>query len=70
LSSFHNKSLAAISKRNGWYTLELKMASSMTHGFKTKREKIEVLTANYPISVKLEELSKKQLASGEEEARD
>ncbi|MDR0582880.1 MAG: DNA adenine methylase [Treponema sp.] len=49
LSSFRNKSLTNYTKRNDWHTLELKMASSMTHGYKTQRGKAEVLTANYPI---------------------
>ena len=35
----------------------------MTHA---KRQKIEVLTANYPIEVKPEERGKKELVSGEE----
>jgi hypothetical protein len=34
------------------------------------RDKIEALTANCLISVKLDERSKKQLVSGEEEAGD
>jgi DNA adenine methylase len=37
LSSFRNKSLIDYTKRNGWYSLELKMACSMTHGYKTRR---------------------------------
>jgi len=49
LSSFSNKSLTEVSKKNGWHTLEFKMANSMTNNYGTKREKIEVLTANYPI---------------------
>jgi DNA adenine methylase len=49
LSSFRNKSLTDCARRNGWHSLELKMACSMTHGYKTQREKIEILTANYPI---------------------
>jgi DNA adenine methylase len=50
LSSFRNRSLMNYAKRNGWHSLELKMASSMTHGHKTQRGKVEVLTANYPIT--------------------
>jgi DNA adenine methylase len=49
LSSFRNKALTDFTRRNGWHTLELKMACSMTHGYKTQRGKIELLTANYPI---------------------
>jgi hypothetical protein len=39
----------------------------MTHDYKTKRKKIEVLTANYPISVKLDSKAKKTLVSEEDE---
>jgi DNA adenine methylase len=52
LSSYRNQSLADITRKEKWYTLELKMSSSMTHGTKAQRKKIEVLTANYPISAK------------------
>jgi DNA adenine methylase len=51
LSSFRNKSLEAAVKRNDWSMIEIRMSSSMTHGYKTQRDKIEVLTANYPIAV-------------------
>ena len=50
LSSYRNKNLAEVSKRNGWYTIEIKMANSMTTRYEIKT-KIEVLTANYPIAV-------------------
>jgi DNA adenine methylase len=49
LSSFRNKTLTDFARRNNWHTLELKMTCSMTHGYKTQRGKIEMLTANYPI---------------------
>lgn len=49
LSSFRNKALTEAVQQYGWHYLELKMACSMTHGYATKRAKIEVLTANYPI---------------------
>jgi DNA adenine methylase len=49
LSSFRNKALTDCARRNNWQTLELKMTCSMTHGHKTRRGKIEILTANYPI---------------------
>jgi DNA adenine methylase len=49
LSSFRNKGLEAFVKREGWDMIEIRMSSSMTHGYKTQRDKIEVLTANYPI---------------------
>jgi len=41
----------------------------MTHGGgKTPRKKVEVLTANYPISITLDEKSKKELVGAGEEA--
>ena len=49
LSSYRNKSLTEFTQKNGWHTLEFKMACAMTHGHSTKKTKIEVLTANYPI---------------------
>jgi DNA adenine methylase len=49
LSSYRNKTLADISKRHKWHTIELKMSSPMAHGSKANRGKIEVMTANYPI---------------------
>jgi DNA adenine methylase len=49
LSSYRNEALANFTRKNKWHTLELKMSSSMTHGSKNQRGKIEVLTANYPI---------------------
>jgi DNA adenine methylase len=54
LSSFYNKSLSEFSAKNGWHTLEYRLAQSMTHGYKNQRQKIEVLTANYPIAVSRE----------------
>jgi DNA adenine methylase len=62
LSSYRNKNLTEYIKRNGWYTEEINMSSSMTHGYKTQRRKIEVLTANYPIS---DTLDKKKLIIAE-----
>jgi DNA adenine methylase len=50
LSSFHNKSLSEYAQRNKWNTLEIKMACSMTNRSKKPRDKVEVLTANFPIS--------------------
>ena len=49
LSSYRNKALTAAAKRNGWYTLEFKMFCSMTNRYELK-DKIEVMTANYPIT--------------------
>jgi DNA adenine methylase len=63
LSSFRNSALTDVAKRNGWHSVALKMACSMTHGYKTKRKKVEVLTANYPISVRLDARVKKELVS-------
>ena len=50
LSSYRNKTLAETSKQHGWYTEEIKMMCSMTNRYTSKRDKIEVLTANYPIT--------------------
>ncbi|MDR2738251.1 MAG: ATP-binding protein [Treponema sp.] len=41
--------ITEFSRENNWSSLELKMTSSMTHGCKSQRNKVEVLTANYPI---------------------
>jgi DNA adenine methylase len=60
LSSYRNKSLKEFIRENNWFTLELKMPSSMTHGGKTQRNKVEALTANYPIEVKLEKPGKRK----------
>ena len=53
LGSYRNKSLTEHGKRNGWHTIELKMASAMTSNKpgERKKEKTEVLTANYPIKI-------------------
>ena len=68
LSSFRNEALREFTARNGWHTVELRMAQSMTHGQKMQRQKIEVLTANYPIAVTLDSRVKKERVSGEEVA--
>jgi DNA adenine methylase len=49
LSSFRNKRLTDFTGRNGWETMEIKMACPMSNKYKVPRTKIEVLTANYPI---------------------
>jgi DNA adenine methylase len=49
LSSYRNKTLTEFTRQNNWSALELKMSSPMTHGSKSQRYKVEVLTANYPI---------------------
>ena len=49
LSSYRNNTLEACAERNGWYTLEFRMMNAMTNRYKVKN-KIEVMTANYPIT--------------------
>jgi DNA adenine methylase len=49
LSSFRNKTLAEFSKYHNWENIEFKMTCSMSSQYKVTRNKIEVLTANYPI---------------------
>ena len=51
LSSFRNKQLTAKTEANHWYQIELKMPKSMTAQCGRTVEKVEVLTANYPIGV-------------------
>jgi DNA adenine methylase len=67
LSSFKNETLREFTKRNGWHTVELKMMCSMTNRSQSPRQKVEVLTANYPISVKLDERSKKEVVNESDE---
>jgi DNA adenine methylase len=51
LSSFRNAALGEFTRRNGRHTVEIRLSSSMTHGQgRTVRDKVEVLTANYPIN--------------------
>jgi DNA adenine methylase len=66
LSSFRNQSLNDFSAKNGWHTVELRMAMAMSHGDKKYRQKIEVMTANYPIAVAPEACGKKEMVSGEQ----
>ena len=47
LSSFRNKALSKAAEQNGWHTIEIKMHCSMNK----VGQKVEVLTANYPIKV-------------------
>jgi DNA adenine methylase len=50
LSSFRNAALAKVTRKNGWHTVEVRLSSSMTHGRgRAPRDKVEVLTANYPV---------------------
>ena len=51
LSSFRNKQLTVEAKENNWHQIELKMAKPMSAQTGKTVEKIEVLTANYPIGV-------------------
>jgi len=51
LSSFRNKPLQEAVKRNGWSSFEIRMSKPMSRNGENKRgTKVEVLTANYPIS--------------------
>jgi DNA adenine methylase len=70
LSSYRNAGLDNYTARNGWHTVELRMAKPMTHSRETLRKKIEVFTANYPIAVTLDSRSKKELVTkGEAEEK-
>jgi DNA adenine methylase len=52
LSSYRNAALREFTRRNGWHTVEIRLSSSMTHSQgRPVRDKVEVLTANYPIRV-------------------
>jgi DNA adenine methylase len=68
LNSYRNKTLKEFIGRNGWHTAELRMAKPMSNSSKPGRKKIEVLTANYPISVKPDGRVKKELVTEEEAA--
>ena len=51
LSSFRNESLRVAVTRNGWSSFEIRMSKPMSRNGENKRgTKVEVLTANYPIS--------------------
>lgn len=50
LSSYRNEVLTQAVKLHGWYQVEIKVNSNPT-GSDKSRVKVEVLTANYPISV-------------------
>jgi DNA adenine methylase len=66
LSSFRNATLREFIKRNGWHTVEIELICSMTNRAAKPRKKVEVLTANYPIAVTLDERSKKKLVNEDE----
>ncbi|GHV20761.1 DNA methyltransferase [Spirochaetia bacterium] len=53
LSSYRNAALDGYVEKHGWEGAEFKMALGMTPGYGSKRQKIEVLTANYPITGRL-----------------
>jgi hypothetical protein len=41
---------AKVTRKNGWHSVEVRLSSSMTHGRgRAPRDKVEVLTANYPV---------------------
>jgi DNA adenine methylase len=53
LSSYRNVALNDYVKRYCWDTLEIRMSLSMAARYEDKKQKIEVLTANYPIADKV-----------------
>jgi DNA adenine methylase len=53
LSSYRNAALGDYVKRYGWDTVEIRMSLSMAVRYENKKQKIEVLTANYPIADKV-----------------
>ncbi|QEK02788.1 DNA adenine methylase [Treponema phagedenis] len=63
LSSFRNKKLSEYTKNNNWYQIEFKMVNTMTQNGNKKNQKIEVLTANYPISLDKGQEAKKEDSS-------
>jgi DNA adenine methylase len=65
LSHFRNKSLSESAKKNGWEMVEYHMPCSMTHGYKTKHGKVEVLAVNYPIIKKAKALKSEESVAGE-----
>jgi DNA adenine methylase len=65
VSSYRNASLRESTKRNGWHTLEFKMASAITHSC-NPHKKVEVLTANYPITATINPKHKKKLVTEDE----
>ncbi|NVP23987.1 DNA adenine methylase [Treponema phagedenis] len=63
LSSYRNPALKEYIKRNKWYSVEIEVSCSMTNRAQPPRHKVEVLTANYPISVDLSGTRKKLVSS-------
>ena len=71
LSSYRNASLTGFITRNSWHTAAIEMNCPMTtNSSGHSRNKIEVLTANYPIAVQLDKRAKKRLLRGEVEVSD
>ncbi len=52
LSSFRLPVLKEYTKKNNWYQIELKMAKPMSMHSGQSKNKIEVLTSNYPVKLK------------------
>lgn len=48
LSSYESELVEKYTRKNNWETIKIKKRLSVTH--KVKRDKVEVLTANYPIT--------------------
>jgi DNA adenine methylase len=53
LSSYRNPVLTDYNKKCKWESIEIKMVLSSAARFLTKKQKVEVLTANYPIADKI-----------------
>jgi hypothetical protein len=51
LNSFRYPVLSEYTEKNGWYQIELKMNKPMVVKSGVSKQKIEVLTANYPITL-------------------
>jgi len=51
LSSFRHPFLSEYTEKNSWYQIELKMNKPMSVKSGVSKQKIEVLTANYPIKL-------------------
>ncbi|MDR1126852.1 MAG: DNA adenine methylase, partial [Treponema sp.] len=65
LSSFRNAALSDFTTRNGWHTLEFAMVCTLSKTGGAHRNKIEVLTANYPINADSTHLITPELAENE-----
>jgi hypothetical protein len=56
LSSYFNQALTGFIEKRGWDTVEIRMSMPMLSTSGCKRQKTEVLTANYPITDKAEKV--------------